>query len=169
MFKRVAVSLLKGIIYKEDDIKLWENLIDNENEVRDYFAKIDLELMVDKDFAYLLDKNEDYKLTRAMRLSFFASFLMILLREELLKEKEIITRNEIYQKFEIYINKKDEKKLRSNIDTAINTLIKLTFLKEIEKDVFKIRNSVESFCNVKYLGNFNEKLDEYIKKLKSEY
>ena len=169
MFKRVAVSLLKGIIYKEDDIKLWENLIDNENEVRDYFAKIDLELIVDKDFAYLLDKNEDYKLTRAMRLSFFASFLMILLREELLKEKEIITRNEIYQKFEIYINKKDEKKLRSNIDTAINTLIKLTFLKEIEKDVFKIRNSVESFCNVKYLGNFNEKLDEYIKKLKSEY
>jgi len=169
MFKRVAVSLLKGIIYKEDDIKLWENLIDNENEVRDYFAKIDLELMVDKDFAYLLDKNEDYKLTRAMRLSFFASFLMILLREELLKEKEIITRNEIYQKFEIYINKKDEKKLRSNIDTAINTLIKLTFLKEIEKDVFKIRNSVESFCNVKYLGDFNEKLDEYIKKLKSEY
>jgi len=99
---------------------------------------------------------------------FFASFLMILLREELLKEKEIITKDEIYQKFKIYINK-DEKKLRSNIDSAINTLVKLTFLKEMEKDVFRIRNSVESFCNVKFLDDINKKLDEYIQKLKSEY
>ena len=169
MFKRLAITLLKGIVYKEDNIKIWESLVDNENELREYFSKINLELIIDKDFAYLLDKNEEFKLTRKTKLSFFASFLMILLREELLKEKEIITRDEIYQKFEIYINKKDEKKLRSNIDTAINTLIKLTFLKEVEKDVFKIMNSVESFCNVKFLDDINKKLDVYIEKLKSEY
>jgi hypothetical protein len=169
MFERLAITLLKGIIYKEDDIRLWENLIDRQDELREYFSKINLELIIDKDFAYLLDQNEEYKLTRKMKLSFFASFLMILLREELLKEKELITKDEIYQKFEIYTNKKDEKKLRSNIDTAINSLIKLTFLKEVEKNVFKIRNSIESFCNVKYLDDFNKKLDEYIEKLKSEY
>jgi len=168
MFKKLAVSLLKGIIYKDDDIKLWEGLIDHQDELAEYFDKIGLELVIDKDFAYLLDKNEEFKLTRAVKLSFFASFLMILLREELLKEKEIITKDEIYQKFEIYINK-DEKKLRSNIDSAINTLVKLTFLKEMEKDVFRIRNSVESFCNVKFLDDINKKLDEYIQKLKSEY
>ena len=169
MFKRTAITLLKGIVYKEDDIKVWESLVNSENELREYFSKINLELIIDKDFAYLLDKNEEFKLTRKTKLPFFASFLMILLREELLKEKEIVTRDEIYQKFEIYINKKDEKKFRSNIDTAINTLIKLTFLKEAEKDVFKIRNSVESFCNVKFLDDINKKLDEYIEKLKSEY
>jgi hypothetical protein len=169
MFERLAITLLKGIVYKEDDIKLWESLVEMENELREYFSKINLELIIDKDFAYLLDQNEEFKLTRKIKLSFFASFLMILLREEILKEKEIITRDEIYQKFEIYINKKDEKKLRSNIDTAINTLIKLTFLKEVEKDVFKIRNSIESFCNVKFLDNINKKLDAYIEKLKSEY
>ena len=169
MFKKLVIILLKGILYKEDDIKIWESLIDKQDEVSDYFSKINLELTIDNDFAYLQDLNEEYKLTRKTKLSFFASFLIILLREELLKEKEIITRNEIYQKFEIYINKKDEKKLRSAIDTAINNLIKLTFLKEVEKDVFKIRTSIESFCNVKYLDDFNKKLNEYIKKLESEY
>ncbi len=168
MFKRMAITLLKGIVYKEDDIKLWEGLVENENELREYFSKINLELIIDKDFAYLLDKNEEFKLTRKIKLSFFASILMILLREELLKEKEIITRDEIYQKFEIYINKKDEKKLHSNIDAAINTLSKLSFLKEVEKDFFKIRSSIESFCNVKFLDDINKKLDEYTEKLKAE-
>ena len=55
MFEKVAISLLKGIVYKEDDIKLWEALIENEQLVREYFSKINLELIIDKDFAYLQD------------------------------------------------------------------------------------------------------------------
>ena len=34
MFEKVAISLLKGIVYKEDDIKLWEALIENEQAIR---------------------------------------------------------------------------------------------------------------------------------------
>jgi transposase len=92
----------------------------------------------------------------------------VLLREELLKENEIITKEDIYQKFAIYIENKDEKKLRQNIDSAVNSLVKLTFLKEIENGVYKIRNSVESFCNVKYLGEFDKKLEEYVSKLREK-
>ena len=169
MFEKVAISLLKGIVYKEDDIKLWEALIENEQAIREYFSKINLELIVDKDFAYLQDLNEEFKLTRKTKLSFFASFLLVLLREELLKENDIITKDDIYQKFSIYIENKDEKKLRANIDNAINSLVKLTFLKEIENGMYKIRNSVESFCDVKYLGEFDKKIDEYIAKLKDEF
>jgi hypothetical protein len=168
MFEKIAISLLKGIIYKEDDIKLWEGLLESENEIREYFAKINLELIIDKDFAYLTDLNEEYKLTRKIKLSFFSSFLLVLLREELLKENEIITKEDIYQKFAIYIENKDEKKLRQNIDSAVNSLVKLTFLKEIENGVYKIRNSVESFCNVKYLGEFDKKLEEYVSKLREK-
>ncbi len=168
MFERIAVSLLKGIIYKEDDIKLWEVLVELENEIREYFSKINLELVIDKDYAYLQDLNEEFKLTRKTKLSFYASFLLVILREELLKENEIITKDDIYSKFAIYTQNRDEKKLRSNIDSAINSLVKLTFLKEIQNGVYKIRNSVEGFCNVKYLGDMNEKMEEYIKKVKSE-
>ena len=109
MFEKVAISLLKGIVYKEDDIKLWEALIENEQLIREYFSKINLELIIDKDFAYLQDLNEEFKLTRKTKLSFFASFLLVLLREELLKENDIITKDDIYQKFSIYIENKDEK------------------------------------------------------------
>ena len=35
--------------------------------------------------------------------------------------------------------------------------------------MYKIRNSVESFCDVKYLGEFDKKIDEYIAKLKDEF
>ena len=92
----------------------------------------------------------------------------MLLREELLKENDIITKDDIYQKFSIYIENKDEKKLRANIDNAINSLVKLTFLKEIENGMYKIRNSVESFCDVKYLGEFDKKIDEYVSKLREK-
>jgi hypothetical protein len=168
MFEKTAISLLKGIVYKEDDIKLWEGLIEFENEIREYFSKINLELVIDKDFAYLRDLNEEFKLTRKTKLSFYASFLLILLREELLKENEIITKEDIYSRFAIYTENRDEKKLRLNIDSAVNSLVKLMFLKEIQNGVYKIRNSVESFCDVKYLGEIDKKLEEYVKTVNSE-
>ena len=97
--------------------------------------------------------------------------------DKILKEKNLkkwqdeyifLVFDEFAQIFQYNSKNKDEKKLRANIDNAINSLVKLTFLKEIENGMYKIRNSVESFCDVKYLGEFDKKIDEYVSKLREK-
>jgi DNA-directed RNA polymerase subunit L len=167
MFSVIAKNLLKGIVYKEDNIKLWQELIKYEDELRDYFSKIDLELIIDKDYAFLEERGE-YKLVRKTRLSFFASFLMILLRKELLKENEVVSKEYLIDKIKIYIQTDDEKKVNKLINEAITKIIQLGFLKEINPNIYKIRESVERFIDVKTLQEFDNKFEEYIAYLKEK-
>ena len=167
MFSVIVKNLLKGIVYKEDNIKLWQELIKYEDEVRDYFNKIDLELIIDKDYAFLEERGE-YKLVRKTRLSFFASFLMILLRKELLKENEVVSKEYLIDKIKIYIQTDDEKKINKLINEAIIKIIQLGFLNEINPNIYKIRESVERFIDVKTLQEFDNKFEEYIAYLKEK-
>jgi DNA-directed RNA polymerase subunit L len=129
--------------------------------------KIDLELIIDKDYAFLEERGE-YKLVRKTRLSFFASFLMILLRKELLKENEVVSKEYLIDKIKIYIQTDDEKKVNKLINEAITKIIQLGFLKEINPNIYKIRESVERFIDVKTLQEFDNKFEEYIAYLKEK-
>ena len=109
-----------------------------------------------------------YKLVRKTRLSFFASFLMILLRKELLKENEVVSKEYLIDKIKIYIQTDDEKKVNKLINEAITKIIQLGFLKEINPNIYKIRESVERFIDVKTLQEFDNKFEEYIAYLKEK-
>ena len=42
----LAINLLKKVLYRDDDGALWQTLLDQQAQLRDYFAVLDLELIL---------------------------------------------------------------------------------------------------------------------------
>lgn len=155
----VAIKLLKGPIYKNfEKPEIWNNLLSYRNAINEYFAVIGLIVYIDTidNFAFLEqiddninrgmegDDNDEYstslalpRLIKKTQLSYSASMLLILLRNELDKndnsqnenETLILRKSEIYGLFKSFSkDKADETKIIKNLDTALRTLTKLTYL-----------------------------------------
>ena len=90
----VAVRLLQGVVYHDDNIDTWECLQRSVSQLTDYFAKIGLQLIVDEAdaMAYLRQPDDDEiapehdhvpRLFRRSPLTYDATLLCVLLRDEL--------------------------------------------------------------------------------------
>lgn len=99
-----AVKLLQGIVYHDDPGEGWEAILAGVTPLSDYFARIGLLLVVNEEdgFAYLRQIEPatlppDYpaipKLFRSISLTFEASLLCVLLRDELRRFEEEIHRD----------------------------------------------------------------------------
>lgn len=99
-----AVRLLQGIVYHDDAADTWDSILAGATPLSDFFARIGLLLVVNEEdgFAYLRQIEPeslppDYpavpKLFRSVRLSYEASLLCVLLREELRRFEEEIHRD----------------------------------------------------------------------------
>ena len=90
----LVIILLKSVIYREDDERLWSILLNLQNRVRDYVAVLGLDLVLDEaeGYAFLKSRPEaasdedTVKLPRLVArrpLSFPVSLLLALLRKKL--------------------------------------------------------------------------------------
>jgi len=90
----LVITLLKGVIYREEDESLWGVLLDLQARVRDYVSVLGLDLMLDEaeGYAFLRSRPEPTtsegipKLPRLVArrpLSFPVSLLLALLRKKL--------------------------------------------------------------------------------------
>ena len=94
-FSKTIINLMKGIVYRETDVNIWNFLEDNEPRVSEHFKIIGLRLIVDKSrgYAYLKqiifndDEEQLPKLIRKQPLSRQVSMLIVVLRE-IVVEKE---------------------------------------------------------------------------------
>ena len=93
-----AVRLLQGVVYL-DEVPVWGLVCSNKTRLEEYFARIGIALVVDESegFAFLrqleddeLDKGYETlpKLFRKSRLSYDATLLCVLLRDELRRFEE---------------------------------------------------------------------------------
>jgi hypothetical protein len=64
---QVVLPLLKGVLYREDDLTTWGALIDLQAQVRDYVAVLQLDLVIDEaeGYAFLRSRRDDDVLARA--------------------------------------------------------------------------------------------------------
>jgi hypothetical protein len=92
----LVVGLLKGVIYREGDERLWGSLLNLQARVRDYVAVLSLDLVLDEaeGYAFLRSRPEPAddeaapKLPRLIArrpLSFPVSLLLALLRKKLVE------------------------------------------------------------------------------------
>jgi hypothetical protein len=99
-----AVRLLQGAVYA-DDTRFWDILLRSQSSLETYFGRLGLLLIVDEPegLAYLRQATEDElpvgyeslpKLFRKKRLSYDATLLCVLLREELRRFEEEDVHNE---------------------------------------------------------------------------
>jgi Domain of unknown function (DUF4194) len=150
----VAVRLLQGVVYHDDNADTWECLQRSVSQLTDYFSKIGLQLIVDEAdaMAYLRQPEDDEiapeydhvpRLFRRSPLTYDATLLCVLLRDELRQFEEEDVQNErcviiqsdllaVWQAF--FPESSDEVKLNRALTAALRKLEELKFVRQFEKE-----------------------------------
>lgn len=149
-----AVRLLQGIVYHDDAGDAWNQILAGVTPLSDYFARIGLMLIVNEEdgMAYLRQIEPEVlppeypsipKLFRSVRLTFEASLLCVLLRDELRRFEEEIHRDdrcvveqssllEIWQS--LIPGEDDTVRANRNLGGQLRKLEELKFVRQFESD-----------------------------------
>ncbi|MDP2831964.1 MAG: DUF4194 domain-containing protein [Pseudomonadota bacterium] len=185
---RVLVGLMKGVVYREGDAPLWQNLLALQARVRDHIAVLGLELILDEaeGYAFLrtrpLNEGEPElpRLVQRRALSFPVSLLLALLRKKLAEfdagggdTRLILTRDEIVELIRVFLpSGSNEAKLIDQVDTHINKIIELGFLRRLKapggEPAFEVRRLLKAFVAAQWLAEFDQRLEGYRAQLGGE-
>lgn len=184
----LIIPLLKGVIYRENDERLWQVLLKLQARVRDSIAALGLELILDEaeGYAFLRSKNydadlEDPNLEQSQRLmprrslSFPVSLLLALLRRRLAEFDQrggdtrlILSQDEIVQMLRVFFTDgTNEAKLVSQIETYLNKIVDLGFLRKMKPaagdKTYEVRRILKAFVDAQWLAEFDLRLEQYKK------
>ena len=183
----LVISLLKGVLYQENDTSLWQALIQLQARVRDHIAVLGLELVFDEaeGYAFLRARpeveEESAKLPRLVArrpLSFPVSLLLALLRKKLAEfdasgdaTRLILSRDEIVELVRVFLpDSSNEAKLIDQIETHLNKIIELGFLRRLKANAavngtnganFEVRRILKAFVDAQWLADLDGRLATY--------
>ena len=180
----LAITLLKRVIYREDDAHLWGALFDLQARVRDYVSVLGLELVLDdaEGYAFLRSRAEDAEPDAASRvprliarrpISFPVSLLLALLRKKLAEfdagggdTRLILSRDDIVELVRVFLpDSSNEAKLIDQIETHVNKVVELGFLRRLKvasgPASFEVRRILKAFVDAQWLAEFDARLAAY--------
>lgn len=183
----LVISLLKGVLYQENDASLWQALIQLQARVRDHIAVLGLELVFDEaeGYAFLrarpVAEEDSGKLPRLVArrpLSFPVSLLLALLRKKLAEfdasgdaTRLILSRDEIVELVRVFLpESSNEAKLIDQIDTQLNKIVELGFLRRLKSNAtvngtnganFEVRRILKAFVDAQWLADLDGRLADY--------
>ena len=160
---RVVIPLLKGVVYREHDDAVWNDLVDGQARARDYVAVLGLELVLDEaeGYAFLRSRPdgempasadaggdmvpEGSRLPRLVvrrPLSFHVSLLLALLRRKLAEAdagggdtRLVLAREEIVEMVRVFLpDTSNEARLIDRIDSHLNRVVELGFLRRMRAE-----------------------------------
>ena len=178
-FSKILINLMKGIVYREDDVNIWNFLEDNESKVSEHFKIIGLRLIVDKSrgYAYLkqiIFNPEEEQLPRLIRkqpLSRQVSILIVVLRQIVIEKENsgsddriIVSFDDIADKYRAFYpnSNDDEKKFFTNLKSYLKKVIDLDFIRELksEDDLYEIKPIIVSFVDMEWLNDLKSRLEK---------
>lgn len=179
-YSKAIILLLKKTVEKGSPV--WEDIINYQVEIQDYLAVIGLELILKKDegFAFVkqivFDDDTTLNLVSRRQLGFEVSIVVIVLRQ-LLEDYDnnpietqsidrIITNNEIKDEVMLFLPQGFNRvKLEKELDTYIQRVVDLGFLKEVKRNGdevrYKIHRIIKEKVTLEDLDAFKKKLEEY--------
>lgn len=184
----LLINLLKQVLYREDDERLWAALMNLQPRVRDYVAVLNLELVLDEaeGYAFLKSRPEpgtDEASARLPRLvarrplSFAVSLLLALLRKKLAEfdasgsgTRLVLSRDDVVELMRVFLPEgANEARLIDQIETHINKVIELGFLHKLkpggssasEPAHFEVRRILKAFVDAQWLADFDDRLASY--------
>lgn len=183
-YAHVIVKLLNGVVYDENE-KLWADLLQYQIAITQFFEKIAIELIVDKNDGYAFlkqieidEEGNTIGLVRRIPLKYEISLICVFLRE-MLDDFEInnvdqrnlyITHKQLKDNIELFFKEKANKvKLLTGFDNYINTIVELGFLKkigsnEMSKDDtrYEVRRIIKAKITNDVLDDFKKKLEQNV-------
>jgi hypothetical protein len=180
----LVITLLKGVLYREEDEHLWGALLSLQARVRDYVTVLGLDLVLDEaeGYAFLRSRPEpaeeelNTKLPRLVvrrPLSFPVSLLLALLRKKLAEfdaggsdTRLVLSRDNIVELVSVFLpDRSNEAKLVDQIETHINKVIELGFLRRLKAATgpasFEVRRILKAFVDAQWLADFDARLGAY--------
>jgi len=184
----VVVSLLRGVLYQEEKVEVWQGLLNLQAAVRDYIAVLGLELVLDEaeGYAFLRARPEDEekteaaipRLVRRQPLSFPVSLLLALLRKKLAEfdaaggeTRLILSSGDIAELIRVFLPVgSNEAKLIDQVETHLGKVVKLGFLRALQgqKQMFEVRRILKAFVDAQWLAEFDERLALYRQELENK-
>ena len=179
----LLVSLLKGVLYRDDAADLWNNLLHLQTRVREHAGVLGLELTLDdaEGYAFLRSRPgaEDESGARTPRLmarrplSFPVSLMLALLRKKLAEfdaggddTRLVLSRDEIVEMVRVFLpESSNEARVTDRIESHLNRIVELGFLRRMKapgaEEAFEVRRILKAFVDAQWLAEFDAKLEEY--------
>lgn len=186
----LLISLLKTVLYREDNERLWASLLRLQTRVREYTSMLNLELVLDEAEGYAFLKGipdpdgdtESPKLLRLVvrrQLAYPVSLLLALLRKKLAEfdagggdTRLILTREQIVDLIRVFLAEtSNEARQIDQIDALINKAIDLGFLRKLksvsagsstEPPTYEVRRILKAFVDAQWLADFDARLETYL-------
>ncbi|ART82639.1 hypothetical protein CBP31_08415 [Oceanisphaera profunda] len=168
----LLIRLLKGPVYRSRHRDLWEQLLRDQQVIRDYFQHLGLGLTLDNSEGYaflaqLQFESEDSELPRLITrrsLTFIQTLLLVALRKRLAEHDDeesaprlIVSRQEIYQWLQPYSPEvSNELKQQREYDALIKKVAEMGFLSSIANlpDDFEVQRIIKAFVNAEQIAEF---------------
>lgn len=176
------IRLMQGIIYKESDETTWQALERFRPAVRDHFAAIGVDVVVDENegYAYLAARPDEEgqdplpRLIRRRALSYNVSLLLVLLRKRLLEfetsssdTRLVLTTDQLVELMRVFqAESTNDARLVDQAETTIRKAAELGFLRQLrgQRDQWEVRRILKAYVDAETMSDFAGKLREYASK-----
>ena len=177
----VITSLMKGVVYRDDQEIPWRHLLSLQSQVRDHIQVLGLVVVIDETegYAFLrsapvdpeVEESSALRLVARRPLSFHQSLLLALLRKRLAQfdadasdTRLILTRDQIVEMLTVFMPARStQTRMVDQIDSHIAKAIDLGFLRRVQgsEGIFEVRRILKAFVDGQWLSEFEERLAQY--------
>lgn len=173
------IRLMQGVIYRESDADTWLTLERSGAGVRDHFATIGVDVVVDQDegYAFLRSRPEVEgeealpRLVRRRTLTYSVSLLLVLLRKRLVEFEAaggdgrlVLTTEQIVEMLRLFqAESTNDARIVDNVESTIKKAAELGFLRQLrgQSDHWEVRRILKAYVDAETLSDFAGKLREY--------
>jgi hypothetical protein len=185
---QLMVHLLKGVLYRDDDERLWASLLRLQARVREQAAVLLLDLVLDEAEGYAFlksrpdpDESEGAphlpRLVARRPLSYPVSLMLALLRKRMAEfdagggdTRLVLSRDEIAELMRVFLPEgTNEARLIDQVDATITKVVDLGFLRRLKPAVgsgpdrghYEVRRILKAFVDAQWLADMDARLEIY--------
>jgi hypothetical protein len=185
---QLLIGLLKGVLYREDDERLWASLLGLQARVREQAAALLLDLVLDEAEGYAFlksrpdpDESEGApvlpRLIARRPLTYAVSLMLALLRKRLAEfdvlgsdTRLVLARDEIVELVRVFLpDGPNEAKLIDQVDATITKVVDFGFLRRLkpaagtgqDRGNYEVRRILKAFVDAQWLADFDARLEVY--------
>lgn len=185
---QLMVHLLKGVLYRDDDERLWASLLRLQARVREQAAVLLLDLVLDQaeGHAFLKsrpDPDESEGAPRLPRLvarrplSYPVSLMLALLRKRMAEfdagggdTRLVLSREDLAELVRVFLpDGTNQARLIDQVDATISKVVDLGFLRRLkpaagsgqDRGHYEVRRILKAFVDAQWLAEFDARLEVY--------
>lgn len=173
------IRLMRGVVYRESDEDTWLTLERSGGGVRDHFAAIGVEVVVDdvEGYAYLRSRPEIEgeealpRLVRRRALTYNVSLMLVLLRKRLLEFETsgnegrlVLNTEQLVEMLRTFqAESANEARIVDQAERTISQVAELGFLRQLrgQRDQWEVRRILKAYVDAQGISDFAAKLAQY--------